>query len=395
MKSYKTLLNTKIPCECGRTHYVPIKDVDFLFKAGDISKIASKYIEGKEILLVIDCHTDEQINDEITAELKSGGYNLTISRFTDERLVPDEKAVGTILMDSDRNTDGIISVGSGTISDLARFAASRMKVPVITVATAPSMDGYAAAGSSLVVKGAKKTIKAFPVTAIYGDIDVISNAPYEMIQAGFGDIAGKKTALADWALSRVVTGEYWCDKTVELVESSTDICLENAVKISKRDKESIVYLIEALVLSGIAMSLADDTRPASGGEHLISHYMVMKDIERGKIIPSHGVTVAFGTLILSYLYEYLLNCEEFLSQEKSDEIAEAVKKYAPSPEDVKEWLGIVGLPLKPEGYEVDKDYLEDMILKAGFIRDRFTVFTYLDQLGVLDKAAKYTLSKFY
>ncbi|HAE61388.1 MAG TPA: hypothetical protein DCG38_03500 [Eubacteriaceae bacterium] len=395
MKDYKTLLNTEISCECGKTHYVPIKDVDFLFKAGDISKIASQHIEGKEILLVVDCHTDEQINNEIIAELKKAEYNLTISRFTDKKLVPDEKAVGTILMDSDRNTDGIISVGSGTISDLARFAASRMKVPVITIATAPSMDGYAAAGASLVVKGAKKTIKAFPVTAIYGDIDVIANSPYEMIQAGFGDIAGKKTALADWALSRVVTDEYWCDKTVELVENSTDICLENATKISQRDKKSIEYLIEALVLSGIAMSLADDTRPASGGEHLISHYMVMKDIERGKIIPSHGITVAFGTLILSYLYEYLLGSSEFLSQDNSEEIKEAVGKYVPAPKEVKEWLDIIGLPLHPEGYDVDRDYLEEMILKAGFLRDRFTVFTYLDKLGVLDKAAEYTVSKLY
>ncbi|NTW72064.1 MAG: sn-glycerol-1-phosphate dehydrogenase [Eubacteriaceae bacterium] len=395
MKEYKKLLNNDIVCACGRTHFVPIKDVDFTFKPQDISGIVGKYVDGNELLVIVDYHTDEQINNDVIGELKKSGYKLTIAKFLDKRLVPDEKAVGTIFMESDRNTKGILAVGSGTINDLARFAGSRMKVPVISIATAPSMDGYAAAGSSLVVKGAKKTIKAFSVTAIYGNIDVISEAPYELIQAGFGDIFGKKTALADWALSRIVNDEYWCDQTVELVEKSTDLCIENAENIALRDKKAIEYLIEALVLSGIAMSIVDDTRPASGGEHLISHYMVMKNLERGEMIPSHGVTVAFGTLILSHLYDFLFKSEEFGIQEKSVEIREALQRYLPTPAQVNQWLEIIGLSLKPEGYEVDKNYFHEMIMKAGFIRDRFTVFQYLHQLGILEKAADYVTGLYF
>ncbi|MBF7097107.1 sn-glycerol-1-phosphate dehydrogenase [Alkalibacter mobilis] len=395
MKDYKKLLDNDVKCDCGRVHFVPIKDVDFTFKASNVTDIVKKYISGSELLVVIDYHTDEQINNEILKELEGKGFNLTVVRFTDKKLVPDERAVGAILMHSVRGTDGILAVGSGTINDLARFVGSRMEIPVISIATAPSMDGYAAAGSSLVVKGAKKTLKAVPVTAIYGDVDVIANAPFEMIQAGYGDIIGKKTSLADWALSRVVTGEYWCDDIVKLVEDSTDICIENSKKIAERDIESIKHLIEALVLSGIAMSMADDTRPASGSEHLISHYMVMKNIEKGEMIPSHGITVAFGTLVVSMLYEFLKENEIFKTQDDSRSVIEAVDKYVPTVEQTKEWLEIIGLPVSPEGYGVDEAYLEEMILKAGFIRDRFTIFRYLDKLGILNDAAKYVLAKMF
>lgn len=395
MKSYEELLNKELECTCGRTHFVPIKEVRFDFEPSQIGSIVERFVDGKTLLVVVDQHTDEQINNDVIAELEAKGYEISVVHFTDKKLVPNEKAVGAILMDSIRDTDGIVAVGSGTINDLARFVGSRMERPVISVATAPSMDGYAAAGSSLVVKGAKKTLKGVPVTAIYGKIDVIANAPFEMIQAGYGDIIGKKTSLADWALSRLITDEYWCDEIVAVVEDATDACIENSTAIANREKTAIQHLINALVLSGVAMSLADDTRPASGGEHLVSHYMVMKSIEKGDIIPSHGITVAFGTLLVSHLYQFLLNHSSFTSREDAQQIKEAVEVYLPTVEQTKEWLNIIGLPLEPEAYDVDRALLSEIVKKAGFIRDRFTIFTFLNQLGLLDEAADYIDKVFY
>lgn len=395
MKEYNELLNRELECTCGRTHFVPIKEVSFQFKANQTVEVVKRYITGNTLLVIVDQHTDEVLNNEVLEVLKEGGYQVSVVRFTDRKLVPDEKAVGAILMGSIRNTDGIIAVGSGTINDLARFVGSRMERPVISIATAPSMDGYAAAGSSLVVKGAKTTLKGVPVTAIFGDLDVIANAPYDMIQAGFGDIIGKKTSLADWALSRVVTDEYWCDDIVALVEDAADACIDNAVAIAGRDRKAVQHLIDALVLSGVAMSLADDTRPASGGEHLISHYMTMKNIARGDVIPSHGITVAFGTLVVCHMYEFLLKHPKFQEREDATRIQEAIHKYLPTVEQANHWLDMMGLPQEPAGYDVDRELLKEIVLKAGFIRDRFTIFTIIHQMGLLDAAADYVARQWF
>lgn len=393
MTDYSELLNKEIKCACGRTHSVPIKDISFDFKEEDIVEISKKFIQGKNILIVGDKHTHD-LNEKIYEVMQATEYEVSLLEFEDTKLIPDEKAVGKVVMTTDRDIAGIISIGSGTINDINRLVGNRVKIPVITIATAPSMDGYAASGSSMMYNGVKKTIKNGTVTAIYGKVDVIKEAPFDLIQAGFGDIIGKKTALADWILSKHINDEYWCDKTVALVEESTNVCIENASKIAERDTEAIKNLVDALVLSGVCMSLVDDTRPASGSEHLVSHYMVMKAIEKGQLPPSHGRTVAIGTLIATVLYEFLLKHEAFKSVENYEAIEKDVRKYLPTIAEVEGLLKTLGLSIYPRDYYLDKDLLKEIVLKAGYIRQRYTVFMLLDSLNLLDEAADYVLDHF-
>ena len=395
MTNYNSLLNKKIPCECGRVHFVPIKEVNFNFKEQDLPQYCHKFFKGENILIIGDKHTHEQINQKVYDIMKKTDFDVSMLEFGEEKLIPNEKAVGTILMSTHRDIAGIISIGSGTINDLSRLIGNRVKIPVITIATAPSMDGYASSGSSLVFKGVKKTIKGSTVTAIYGNVDVIKDCPYDLIQSGFGDIIGKKTALADWVLSKHITGEYWCDKTVSLVEESANICIQDAEKIAQRDAKAIKNLIDALTLSGICMSLVDDTRPASGSEHLISHYLVMKAMERGELPPSHGKTVAIGTLISTVLYNFLFHTEEFKEFNNYQVIQENIYKYLPKEEEVRAWLKTIGLSCQLMDYDIDKELLREIILKAGFIRERYTIFRFLDSLNLLDKAGNYLVSYFF
>lgn len=396
MTQYNQLLNHSIICNCGRSHFVPIKDINFEFVPAHINNILKKYVSGNNILIVCDTHTHEIINKKIIEILESfNEYNLSIVEFEDKKLIPDERAVGRILMTTPRDLSGIISIGSGTINDLSRLIGDRLKIPVITIATAPSMDGYAASGSSLMLNGIKTTVKGSPVTSIYGDIDVIKNAPYDLIQSGFGDIIGKRTAIADWKLSQINNGEYWCDKTVDLVMKSTNLCIENAENIAKRDTLSIKHLIEALSLSGIAMSMVDDTRPASGGEHLFSHYMVMKSALKGEVLPSHGRTVAIGTLIVTHLYNFLFSNNTFDKLNNSCIIKEEVTKYLPKTLEVCTWLKIIGLSTDPRNYNIDKYYMDEIIRNSCTVRKRYTVFTLLKELNLLDEASAYISNIFY
>jgi glycerol-1-phosphate dehydrogenase [NAD(P)+] len=68
-------------------------------------------------------------------------------------------------------------------------------------------------------------------------------------------------------------------------------------------------LYEALLLTGTAMTMAGTSAPASGGEHLISHYLDMVAMSRGTEHDLHGRQVGVGTIIAGELYRRVLACE--------------------------------------------------------------------------------------
>ena len=118
-----------------------------------------------------------------------------------------------------------------------------------------------------------------------------------MIKAGYGDIIGKYSALNDWKLSNLLTGEYICDFIYDL----TYDCILKVRSLAKglltQDEESVKALMEALVLVGIAMAFAGSSRPASGSEHHLSHYFEITGIVNGEEYFPHGIDVAYSTVV--------------------------------------------------------------------------------------------------
>ena len=41
------------------------------------------------------------------------------------------------------------------------------------------------------------------ITKTFDDVDVLKDAPLDMLKAGYGDIIGKYSALCDWKLSNI------------------------------------------------------------------------------------------------------------------------------------------------------------------------------------------------
>lgn len=115
---------------------------------------------------------------------------------------------------------------------------------------------------------------------VLADTEIMKNAPQRLIQAGFGDVLGKLTALTDWKLSKELNGDYYCQTCVTLVERALSKVIEHVDGLKKREDDAILYLIEALNLTGVAMGLIGISRPASGAEHMLSHYWEMDFISR-------------------------------------------------------------------------------------------------------------------
>ena len=218
------------------SHYCPIKYL--VIEEGALKKIPELVAEYSNILLVADVNTYRVCGKEVE-ELISDKVESTLVYEGEGVLVPNEEAIDKLQAKVTDKTDLIVGVGSGVINDLCKQVSFANKLPYYIVATAPSMDGYASKGSALILGGMKVTLNADVPTAIIADVDVIKNAPFDMIQAGYGDIIGKFSCLNDWKLSHVVNGEYICDYVYNATLDTTKETLGLASKLNERDPEAV------------------------------------------------------------------------------------------------------------------------------------------------------------
>ncbi len=390
MNLFDPYLSQPISCTCGHSHLVPIRRIDCDMWHSNLSDTLEQLLGGKRALLLCDGHTHLAINAPLSSYLAEQGWSLTIREFsTAEPLVNDERIVGTAVLDMTAKTDGIIAVGGGTITDLGRFTGSRLGKPFVLFMTCPSMDGYASNVAGMMVGGRKKVLKdcQYP-TGVFTDPEVMRNAPIALIRSGYGDMLGKRTALPDWILARTIHGDYFCQRIADLTMESAAWCGDSSAvaALINRDAAQVQRLTEALVFTGINMALCNDTRPASGSEHIFSHYLVNAAINAGKTPPSHGASVGFGTLISSLLYEYLL--DHAAPPELASIQAELRQSLLPS-RTVFALLEQSGIGGKLADYLPDGSALSDMLHACAGPDKRYTILRYLSDRALLEPAVKF------
>ncbi|MBQ4629529.1 MAG: sn-glycerol-1-phosphate dehydrogenase [Clostridia bacterium] len=294
-----------IECSCGKFHKC---DIDYVYiEKNAISRLKMLCGSYGNILVVADENTFDAAGEK-TLDALSGKKVEKVIFDGKTILIPNEDAIETVNQKID-NTDLIVGIGSGVIQDLCKYVSFFAKIPYMIVATAPSMDGYASDGAAMILKGMKETVKAHLPRAIIADVDVLKNAPMDMIKAGYGDIIGKYSALCDWKLSKVVNDEYFCDYIYDTTYEMINNTLKNAKGLLNRDEESIRALSEALVIVGIMMSFAGSSRPASGSEHHLSHFFEIVGIIDSKPYFAHGIDVAYSTVVTAKIRESLLKSD--------------------------------------------------------------------------------------
>ena len=313
-------------CECGKHHSCDIKYV--YIESGAITHLSKICQSFNNILLVADENTYGAAGDLTVKALDGKKINKVIFSGK-EILVPNEDAIDTVTK-ALGDTEMIVAIGSGVIQDLCKYISFFNKVPYLVVATAPSMDGYASTGAAMITNGMKESYPAGLPTAIIGDVDVLKNAPMEMIKAGFGDVIGKYSALNDWKLSHLINNEYLCQYIYDLTFQQITNVLSLSDGILKRDGQSIKALMEALVVIGIMMSFVGCSRPASGSEHHLSHFFEITGIIGGTEYFPHGIDVAFSTVITAKIREDIVKAQfpkKLYRLADSDRIAEIDKVY--------------------------------------------------------------------
>ena len=378
--SINEMPQTEFDCSCGKHHNFSVHDMSIRKGAiEDLPKMAEPFKDGK-ILVVFDNHTYKVAGKRAVELLKENGFNVKELLFDtgDDILIPDEKTLGRIVQEQDLDTSLMVAVGSGVINDSVKFVTSRSGLPYIIVATAPSMDGYVADGAPIFSQGYKYSPVAHLTYGLVGDTDILKTAPQDLIQAGYGDVVGKITAIADWDLAVKANNDYRCDTCVTLVNRALDKCFAKAEGLKDRDPESLGALLEALTLTGVAMALVNISRPASGAEHMLSH------IARGLNPNHHGIQVGVATPIIARFFEEL-----------ADILPEGTGALCPPHEEIEALLAKGGAPTSPKDIGISKELFHDSLLKGYTVRPRYSIMQFAKDNGRLEEIADKITEEIY
>ncbi|RLG03420.1 MAG: hypothetical protein DRN60_01470 [Thaumarchaeota archaeon] len=329
-------------CGCGLEHDRTLREVVIGPLKESLEYILEYGVEGP-FAVFYDKVTYEVAGRFVQKILSGGGFFVDGPTYEEA----EEKA------EKVKGFKTIVGVGGGTVIDVAKYAAFRSGASFISIPTSPSHDGIASPTASLFSGGRRISKKTRPPIISLIDPSILSNAPRFLKASGFGDLIAKIVSLKDWQLGRDELGEPYCKTAESFILKSLRLMVE-ALEI--RDSfERIERLAEGLIYSGVAMMLVGSSRPASGSEHLISHYLDM-NLERR--VP-HGIQCALAALPMALYHE---RYNENWWRDEYD------------------WMKIrilmerAGIPLTLKEAEISEDLMVKALVEAWKIRpNRYTI----------------------
>jgi glycerol-1-phosphate dehydrogenase [NAD(P)+] len=305
----KSCLGKTFACPCGKDHTVPVQEIVYDTDAlHQMPEICRKYVKGNSVIVIADERTWQIAGERAYQELEK--TNWRVGKY----IVPDVDQDYPVCNDITRDmlfadlpkADFFLAVGSGVINDLTKWIAFDRNIPYAVVATAASMNGYAAAIVATCIKGVKGLFFARSPFAVFAEPQVIVEAPFELTAAGFGDQMAKPISTADWVMNHFLFDEFFCPTCSEMITHLETQYMAHPESIKVRDPEAIQALFDSLLYSGIAMTLAGSSAPASGGEHMLSHTLDMISQIQGIPHDLHGKQVGLGCIFTAALYEKIL-----------------------------------------------------------------------------------------
>ncbi|HOU10392.1 MAG TPA: iron-containing alcohol dehydrogenase [Clostridiales bacterium] len=304
----KQLTESLRGCPCGRAHTT---DVRAVVTGSGLARSAGEVLAAntfpKDILLVADRNTLAAAQG-VDESVERAGFHIKKRLIYPDLRKADTADVEKVERES-AGLGGILSVGTGSLNDICRLAAYRRALAFAIFATAPSMDGFASDTSPITANNFKLTLQARQPSVIMADTKVLAAAPAHLKSAGFGDMIGKFTALADWRAAALAAGEYYCPNVARITEQALEKICALAASVTLADERAAGEMFEALVLTGLAMGFARSVRPASGAEHVVSHFWECKKLQEGLLSDFHGKKVGVATVAVNSIYHNMLNHE--------------------------------------------------------------------------------------
>ena len=417
--------------------------VGAMAKTGEMFR---NFFPGKEAVIVADTNTIAAAGDAVRESLASAGIRIADEYiFDDPDLHGEWKYVEMVEAFLAKYPGACaVAVGSGVINDLTKLSSDHLGQRYIIVGTAASMDGYTAYGASIEKDGNKQTFSCKAPLGVVCDPYVSAVAPKELVASGYADLLAKIPAGSDWMISDLVKDDPMDDFAFSLVQGNLRKSLSDPEAARRGEVEPTQMLLEGLMMSGFAMQAIQSSRPASGIEHMVSHYWDMEGLcYQGKHV-SHGFKVGIGTLISTAFYEFVLNnnivenmdvdacvaawptwdelearireiykdmpkhLAKCLMEAKNKykdadglrtqltalkegwaELRPRIEKQNFSFEHVYDCLRKVGAPYEPEMIGVSREKMKTTYYGLPFMRSRFTILDVIHRSGNMDKCADF------
>ena len=384
--------------------------------------------QAKKIIMVMDEHSAHALGNSIAGKISKLEILMLEPQSGWDHITPHIEISHSII-EKANSADGIIAVGSGCVNDLCKYAAHELAIPYVACATAASMNGYTSNIAALLINKLKSTIPCTPPIAVFADNHVIAHAPTELTKSGYADLLSKYVSVSDWRLSNIIRDDAF--NTLPSVIANRAI--EDSILVSQRfngnDIQACKVLMQAIILSGYSMALAGNSAPASGGEHLISHYLDMTAYSNNQSPELHGLQVALGSLLSCTLYEEIRKLDpsdftvksvdieqkiiahgklwpivenetkkQILSKKAAEERLQTIRKnwdtvwseldsYLCSSADLKKYLQSAQVACNPEHYNIPRSLMRTALVHAADIRDRYSILHFARDIGVLEDIA--------
>ncbi len=330
-----------------------------------IKGLCNRITIGKRILIVVDKNTRKISGNKVAKLLSSSGYEVNMETISTpivrkDRYVawPTMKDVNHLIqIEKKTNADLFIGVGGGSVIDVTKLASAELSKPFISVPTSAAHDGIASPRASVKEKKGSISKTARPPIAVLADTSIISKAPYRMLASGCADVISNLSAVKDWELAHRLKNEEFSTFAASLSTTASQLLINEAEDIRSGLEEAVWQAVKCMIVSGVAMSVAGNTRPASGAEHMFSH--MLDRIAPGRAM--HGEQCGVGALMMMYLHG-----EDW--------------------EEVRDALEGVGAPTTSKELGVPKKSIVQALMQAQEIRpERYTI---LGENGLTKDAAK-------
>ncbi|MBU0497801.1 MAG: NAD(P)-dependent glycerol-1-phosphate dehydrogenase [Candidatus Thermoplasmatota archaeon] len=330
-----------------------------------IKDLCKRITSRQNVVIVSDKNTKRISGDRIEKILSGSGFEvnqISLSLPMVKKDIPvawpsmkEVQEVMKYVVKHDPNF--LIGVGGGSIIDVTKVTSFELQKQYISVPTSAAHDGMASPRASLKDRHGSISKTAVSPMAVLADTTIISKAPYRMLASGCADVASNLSAVLDWELAHRLKNEEFSTFAASLSETSSRLLLEKAEDIRSGLEEAVWQAVKCMIVSGVAMSVAGTTRPASGAEHMFSH--MLDRIMPGKAL--HGEQCGVGAIMMMYL-------------------------HGGDWEQIRDFLKTIGAPTSARELRIPHKKIIEALLGAQTIRpERYTI---LGEQGLTKDAAK-------
>src|SRR6056297_1702403 len=305
-----------------------------------VEAVSELHLQGRP--LVVTSPTPRQVAAErVAADFEDAGEDPAVVEIAEASFEAVQEVIGVA---EEVDAGYLVGVGGGKAIDIAKMASHDLGRGFVSVPTAASHDGIVSGRGSVPEGDTRHSVAAEPPLAVIADTEVLAEAPWRLTTAGCADIISNYTAIKDWRLANRLQNVEYHHYAAALAEMSAEMLVDNADSIKQGLEESAWAVVKALVSSGVAMSIADSSRPASGAEHLFSHQL-------DRMVPDaalHGHQVGVGTIVAEYL-------------------------HGGNWRGVRDALATIGAPTTAAELGIEEQTVVEALTSAHEIRDRYTI----------------------